>query len=83
MPANTVVEMLREAQSPLAKLDHPRWRYLTVLELARKLGVDRKRIYYAVERSTLDCWRFGRKIFFPQMSSNELFASSENVIESI
>jgi excisionase family DNA binding protein len=36
-----------------------------VLELARKLGVDRKQIYYAVERGTLGCRRFGRKIVFP------------------
>ena len=63
---NTVVEMLRqEAPNLLAKLEHPRRRYLTVLELARKLGVDRKQIYYAVERGTLGCRRFGRKIVFP------------------
>jgi excisionase family DNA binding protein len=63
---NTVVEMLREeAPNLLAKLEHPRRHYLTVLELARKLGVDRKQIYYAVERGTLGCRRFGRKIVFP------------------
>jgi excisionase family DNA binding protein len=80
---NTVVEMLREAApNLLAKLDHPRRRYLTVLELARKLGVDRKQIYYAVERGTLGCRRFGRKIVFPPMSWSVLFVSSENNVKS-
>lgn len=63
---NTVVEMLRqEAPNLLAKLERPRRRYLTATELARKLGVNRKQIYYAVERGTLGCRRFGRKIVFP------------------
>jgi|SRR5215471_8358820 len=63
---NTVVEMLRqEAPNLFARLDHPRRRYLTATELARKLGVNRNQIYYAVVRGTLGCRRFGRKIVFP------------------
>jgi hypothetical protein len=58
--------MLRqEAPNLLAKLERPRRRYLTATELARKLGGNRKQIYYAVERGTLGCRRFGRKIVFP------------------
>ena len=60
-----VVEMLRkEAPNLLAKLDRPRRRYMTVPELARKLGVNNKQIYYAVARGTLGFRRFGRKIVF-------------------
>jgi excisionase family DNA binding protein len=60
-----VVEMLRrEAPNLLAKLDRPRRHYLSVPELARKLGVNNKQIYYAVARGTLGCRRFGRKIVF-------------------
>ena len=45
--------MLRqEAPNLLAKLDRPRGHYLTVPELARKLGVNNKQIYYAA-RGTL------------------------------
>jgi hypothetical protein len=60
-----VVEMLRqEAPNLLAKLDQPRQRYLSVPELACRLGVNHKQIYYAVARGTLSCRRFGRKIVF-------------------
>ena len=63
---NTVVEMLREAApNLLAKLEHPRRRYLTVLELARRLGVDRKQIYYVVEHGTLGCRRIWPEVVFP------------------
>jgi excisionase family DNA binding protein len=63
---DTAVEILRdETPNPLAKLECPQRRYLTVAELARKLGVDPKQIYYAVKRGTLGCRRFGRKIVFP------------------
>jgi hypothetical protein len=60
-----VVAVLRqEAPNLLAKLDRPRQHYLTAPELARKLGVNNKQIYYAVARGTLGCRRFGRKIVF-------------------
>jgi hypothetical protein len=36
-----------------------------VLELARRLTVDRKQIYHAVEHGALGCRRFGRKMVFP------------------
>ncbi len=63
---DTVVEiLLEEAPNLLAKLECPQRRYLTVAELAFKLGVDRKQIYYLVKRGTLGCRRFGRKIVFP------------------
>ena len=63
---DTVVEILLEAApNLLAKLECPQRRYLTVAELAFKLGVDVKQIYYLVKRGTLGCRRFGRKIVFP------------------
>jgi excisionase family DNA binding protein len=63
---DTVVEILRdEAPNLLANLECPQRRYVTVAELAHKLGVDRKQIYYVVKRGTLGCRRFGRKIVFP------------------
>ncbi len=63
---DSVVEILwDEAPNLLAKLECPQRRYLTVAELACKLGVDRKQIYYLVKRGALGCRRFGRKIVFP------------------
>jgi hypothetical protein len=51
-----------------------------VLDLARKVRIDRKQIYYSVERG---CRRFGRTIVFPPMLSNELFVSFENISKSM
>src|SRR6516164_2847160 len=80
-----VVEMLRqEAPNLLAKLDHPRRHYLTVPELARKLGVNNKQIYYAVARGTLCCRRFGRKIVFhPDVIERAARALREHRAKSI
>jgi excisionase family DNA binding protein len=75
-----VVEMLRqEAPNLLAKLDRPRCRYLSVAELASKLGVNAKQIYYAVARGTLGSRRFGRKIVFhPDVVERAARALREN-----
>jgi len=82
---NIVVEMLRqEAPNLLAKLDRPRRRYMTVPELARKLGVNNKQIYYAVARGTLCCRRFGRKIVFhPDVIERAARALREHRAKSI
>jgi len=77
--------MLRqEAPNLLAKLDRPRRHYLTVPELARKLGVNNKQIYYAVARGTLCCRRFGRKIVFhPDVIERAARALREHRAKSI
>jgi excisionase family DNA binding protein len=80
---NVVAGILQqEAPNLLAKLNRPRRRYLTVPELARKLGVNHKQIYYAVKRGTLRCRRFGRKIVFPpDVVERALRALQENRAE--
>lgn len=80
-----VVEMLRqEAPNLLAELDRSRRRYLTVPELARKLGVNDKQIYYAVARGTLGCRRFGRKIVFhPDVVERAARALRERQVKSM
>jgi excisionase family DNA binding protein len=81
---NVVAEMLRqEAPNLLTKLSRRRPRYLTVPELARKLGVTNDQVYYAVNRGTLGCRRFGRKIVFaPDVVERAVRALQEDRAES-
>lgn len=77
---DAVVEILRDAApNLLVKLECPQRRYLTVAELACKLGVDRKQIYYLVKRGILGCRRFGRKIVFPPEAVERAVRACENL----